>query len=118
MRGILSVQDRMRAHVGDLYVSTIVLGELYCGALRSQRVTRNLEILAEFVAGVEVIPFDVAASRRYGEICAELLRIGRPTGEKDALIAAVALQHGATLVTHNTRHYQHIPGLAVDDWMS
>jgi tRNA(fMet)-specific endonuclease VapC len=102
--------------VGDLSISTIVLGELYCGALLSQRVARNLEVLAEFVAGVELVPFGSAEARTYGEICAELLRVGQPTGEKDALIAAVARHHGATLVTHNTRHFQHIKGLVLEDW--
>lgn len=118
MKGVASVQDKMRAHVNELFISAIVLGELYCGALRSQRVEKNLETLTEFVAGVEVVPFDVDVARVYGDICAELLRLGRPTGEKDALIAAVARYHGATLVTHNTRHFQHIQRLAVDDWLS
>ena len=112
------MQDRMRAHASELSISAIVLGELYCGALRSQRVERNLETLSEFIAGVGVVPFDAEAARLYGDICAELLRIGRPTGEKDALIAAISRQHGATLVTHNTRHFQHVPGLALVDWMS
>ncbi|NCO34239.1 MAG: type II toxin-antitoxin system VapC family toxin, partial [Armatimonadetes bacterium] len=39
------------------------------------------------------------------------------TGEKDALIAAVAQAHGAVLVTHNTRHYSNIAGLDIDDWV-
>ena len=116
MKGDTRVQDRMRAHVGDLYLSTIVLGELYCGALHSQRVAKNLEVLAEFVSGVVLVPFDALAARVYGEICAELLRSGRPTGEKDALIAAIAQQHRASLVTHNTRHFQNIPGLILEDW--
>lgn len=99
-------------------MSTVVLGELYCGAFRSQRVAHNLDVLAEFVAGIEVIPFDTEAARVYGILCAELLRMGRPTGEKDALIAAIAKRHGATLVTHNTRHFQHISDLSLEDWLT
>ena len=63
MKGVASVQDKMRAHVNELFISAIVLGELYCVALRSQRVEKNLETLTEFVAGVEVVPFDVMAPR-------------------------------------------------------
>jgi len=118
LKGIVTVQDRMRTHADGLAISTVVLGELYCGAFRSQRVAHNLEVLAEFVAGIEVIPFDTEAARVYGTLCAELLRIGRPTGEKDALIAAIAKHHGATLVTHNTRHFQHIPDLSLEDWLA
>ena len=118
LKGVVTVHERIRSHADDLAVSTIVLGELYCGAFRSQRVAQNLEVLAEFVAGIEVIPFDTEAARVYGILCAELLRIGRPTGEKDALIAAIAKRHGATLVTHNTRHFQHIADLSLEDWLT
>lgn len=118
MRGVVSIQERIRQHVGDLYVSTVVLGELFCGALRSQRVDRNLKTLEAFIAGVEVVPLDASAARTYGEVCAELLRMGRPTGEKDALIGAIARHHAATLVTHNTRHFQHIADLTIEDWLT
>jgi len=118
LKGVVTVQDRIRAHADDLAISTVVLGELYCGAFRSQRVAHNLDVLAEFVAGIEVIPFDTEAARAYGTLCAELLRMGRPTGEKDALIAAIAKRHGATLVTHNTRHFQHISDLVLEDWLT
>ena len=52
MRGAANVQDRMRQHVGELYVSAIVLGELYCGALWSQRVARNLARHFQYVQGL------------------------------------------------------------------
>jgi predicted nucleic acid-binding protein len=32
-------------------------------------------------------------------------------------IAAVALQHGLTIVTGNVRHFSGIPGLAVENWL-
>lgn len=36
----------------------------------------------------------------------------------DLFIAATALVHGLTLVTHNTRHFQNVPHLAVEDWLA
>ena len=33
------------------------------------------------------------------------------------LIASVALVHNLTMVTHNTKDYQNIPGLRLDDWL-
>jgi tRNA(fMet)-specific endonuclease VapC len=38
---------------------------------------------------------------------------GRPIGHGDAWVAAVALRHGMPLVTHNRKHFEGIPGLAV-----
>jgi tRNA(fMet)-specific endonuclease VapC len=37
-------------------------------------------------------------------------------GPHDLQIASIALQHGLTLVTHNTREFSRIPGLKLDDW--
>ena len=36
----------------------------------------------------------------------------------DLLIAATALVHGLTLVTHNTRHFQNVPNLEVEEWLA
>jgi tRNA(fMet)-specific endonuclease VapC len=49
---------------------------------------------------------------------AHLRTIGKPTGKIDALIAAVALAHGAVLVTHNTRDFENIEDLTVEDWLA
>jgi predicted nucleic acid-binding protein len=46
-----------------------------------------------------------------------LLDQGRPTMSTDLFIAATALVHDLTLVTHNTRHFQNVPDLAVEDWL-
>ncbi|WP_309084724.1 PIN domain-containing protein [Chelativorans sp.] len=52
---------------------------------------------------------------RYGEVRAELRRLGR-IQPLDLLIAAHALQVGATLVTSD-RAFQFVPGLAVENWL-
>jgi tRNA(fMet)-specific endonuclease VapC len=47
-----------------------------------------------------------------------LARAGKPIGPYDTLIAATALEHGLTLVTHNTREFRRVEGLAVEDWLA
>ena len=56
------------------------------------------------------------AADRYGEIRAQLRQQGAPCGEMDTMIAAHALVNKLTLVTHNTRHFERIDGLALEDW--
>ena len=56
------------------------------------------------------------AADRYGEIRAQLRQQGAPCGELDTMIAAHALVNKLTLVTHNTRHFERIDGLALEDW--
>ena len=47
---------------------------------------------------------------------AGLLDIGSPAPGMDLMIAATALLHDLTLVTHNTQDYAVIPGLRMVDW--
>jgi tRNA(fMet)-specific endonuclease VapC len=118
MKGIPQVCRRVLQCVGQLYVSTIVVAELYAGCYHSLRREENLAALEEFLAGVDVVDFDMDAARSYGMIYAELMAAGRPTGEKDGLIAAIARARGGVIVTHNVRHFENISGLVIEDWLT
>lgn len=90
------------------YIPTIVLGELYKGVYCSQKVEKNLANLNDFLTLVAVVEFNRAAALEFGLIQGELRRKGQPTGEIDALIAAVARSRTDTLVTNKVRHFQNI----------
>lgn len=98
-------------------VPTIAIAELYKGVYCSGKVERNLNTLNEFLRTVTIVPFDSAAAEEFGQIQGELRRIGRPTGDLDALIAAVARSRGDTIVTHNIRDFSNISGLELEDWL-
>jgi tRNA(fMet)-specific endonuclease VapC len=61
--------------------------------------------------------FDVKAAEEFGKIQSELRQMGKPTGEIDIMIAAVARSRQDILVTHNTRDFENIPNLQLDDWL-
>jgi tRNA(fMet)-specific endonuclease VapC len=44
-------------------------------------------------------------------------RIGRPVGEFDLLIGATAIVHGLTLVTRNTKDFEHLNGIRLENWI-
>lgn len=98
-------------------VATIAIAELYKGVYCSGKIERNLNTLNEFLGTVKIVPFDSAAAEEFGKIQGELRRIGRPTGDLDALIAAVARSRGDTVVTHNIRDFSNISGLELEDWL-
>jgi len=77
-----------------------------------RRASVNL-LLQEYPA----LPWTAAAADRYGDIAAHLQQSRQVIGEMDTLIAAHALAEGLILVTHNTRHFERIPGLKLEDWM-
>lgn len=56
------------------------------------------------------------AAKTYGKIRAELEQVGMPIGPLDLQIAAIALAHQLTLVTHNIREFSRIPQLRLEDW--
>jgi tRNA(fMet)-specific endonuclease VapC len=94
----------------QLCVSSITLAELRFGAdsIRS----RELHALIDtFVATIVVLPFDQAASDRFGPVATALAKRGEPIGTFDTLIAAHAQSLGLTLVTNNTRHVRRVAGL-------
>jgi tRNA(fMet)-specific endonuclease VapC len=65
---------------------------------------------------LDVVPSKAALE--FGLIQNELKQLSRPTGEIDALIAAVARSKGDIVVTNNMRDFQHIPNLELEDWLS
>lgn len=46
-----------------------------------------------------------------------MIRNGTPVGEFDTHIAAHTLAEKLILVTHNTRHFEKVPGLKLEDGM-
>ena len=90
--------------------------ELLSGARKSQKAADTLQKLRRFFAPLKSFPFDDACAEQAGSIRAELERVGAPLGPMDLLIAATALEFGATLITHNHREFSRVPGLQWEDW--
>lgn len=117
LRNRQSVRDKVR-EVGwnQISICVITVAELYYGAYNSNRVTENLARAEFFIQNLPVLPLNDTALRRFGELKAELRRIGQPIADFDLLIASVALAAGYILVTNNTRHYERITGLQLENW--
>ncbi|MBX7259805.1 MAG: type II toxin-antitoxin system VapC family toxin [Candidatus Hydrogenedentes bacterium] len=95
---------------------SIVKAELLYGARHSDRSTENLAILGRFFAAFISLPFDDRCAEFASIIRSTLATRGRPIGPNDILIAATAMAHNLTLVTHNSREFSRVDGLQIDDW--
>jgi tRNA(fMet)-specific endonuclease VapC len=104
-----------RRSPSQVCTSSVVVGELELGAARrgSRSLRRDLDAL---YSGLEVLPYDVEAARRYGRLAAVLLDAGVRIGVEDTMVAAHALSRGLVLVTHNRKHFDRVSGLRVEDW--
>ncbi|MEY2690425.1 MAG: VapC toxin protein [Pseudomonadota bacterium] len=103
----------------ELGMSFVTWAELLLGAERS---TRKVEVLLRLDALATQVPVRYPRGpqicRHYAEQFAQLKRAGTPIGANDLWIACHALAEDAVLVTHNTREFQRIKGLALDDWVA
>jgi tRNA(fMet)-specific endonuclease VapC len=102
--------------VSDMTLCAVVVYELRYGAARSPNPAAEQAKLDVFLAPFTSIPFDDHCACRCADLRHELEQSGNVIGPHDLQIAATALQHGLTLVTHNTREFSRISGLALDDW--
>ena len=100
----------------DIAISTVTKGEMYSGASRSQQPARTGERQLDLFLRYDSLPFDDVAAREYGRIDGLLKSRGMSIGPLDTQIAAIALAHNLTLVTHNTRHFKRVPNLTIEDW--
>ncbi len=101
---------------GQAVISVITWGELLYGAAKSQQSERVLRLLEEFSGLVPVLPMPPDCGKSYGRLGADLEKNGRPIGNNDLWIAAHALASGLTLVSNNTREFERIPHLKLENW--
>lgn len=112
------VLSRFKKELPDgLCISSITLAELKYGVEKSAKPERNELALAQFLTALSIIPFDDLAAVEYGRICAELQKQGTPIGTMDMLIAASAIASDMTLVSNNTREFERVSGLSLENWI-
>ena len=99
------------------HVSSIVAHELWYGVAKSERVAQNANRLVAFLSNaVDVLDYTERDAQAAGEIRAELESKGQRIGEYDTLIAGQAFARNLILVTANTREFERVKGLIVEDW--
>lgn len=106
-----------KRNISDICLSSITLAELEYGVQKSERKSQNSIALAEFLAPLEIMPFDESAAIEFGKIRALLEKNGTLIGEYDLMIAAHALALDLTLVTNNAHEFKRVPDLRIDNWV-
>ena len=99
-----------------LFICSIVKGELEYGARKSTNPQKSRTVLHNFLINLPEIGYDSLAAEEYGIIRSNLEKRGLPIGPYDMQIAAIAIAHNFTLVSHNTREFQRVEGLLLEDW--
>ena len=102
--------------ISQIGISSITLSELLYGVSKSSKPEQNQIALSQFVAPLEILPYDDGAAQCYGDLRAGLEKQGIPIGSLDMLIAAHAISLNSVLITNNEKEFIRIPNLKIDNW--
>ena len=115
-RRLPAAEARIAAlHPDQLLVSAVTYGEIWFGLARRPSKASVREAVTNFLREIDVLPWTRHTADIYASVRTDLERMGKPLGALDMLIAAHALEAGATLVSSD-RAFAHVPGLTVEDW--
>ncbi|ENL9365247.1 type II toxin-antitoxin system VapC family toxin [Salmonella enterica] len=101
-----------------IVVSAITYAEMRFGAIGKKASPRHGQLVDAFCARLDaILPWDRAAVDATVEVKAALTAAGTPIGPNDTAIAGHAIAAGAILVTNNTREFERVPNLVLEDWV-
>jgi tRNA(fMet)-specific endonuclease VapC len=101
----------------QLHIPTITLFELYFCLEKNNSQQRNLAALENFIAPLTIVDFTLDAAKKAAKIRNHLQKQGTPIGAYDIQIAAIAIALNMTLLTNNTREFERVKGLKLENWV-
>jgi tRNA(fMet)-specific endonuclease VapC len=112
------VLERFRQHSPqDVAISMVTLFELEYGVEKSQYKQRSKDALAKFFLPLNLIDVDRPSAIEAAIIRAQFEKKGMPIGPYDLLIAGLARSRGMTLVTNNTKEFEKVANLHLENWV-
>ncbi len=118
-RGVPAVVKRLAAlGQGRVALPALVAAELAYGVEKSAYPTENRRVLEQFIQRITVLPWTHAAMWHYARNYHALKTSGQMIGQNDLLIACQTLAEDAVLVTNNTREFERIEGLKLENWVA
>ena len=112
------VLEQFRQHPPqDVAISTITFFELEYGVQKSQHIQRTQDALDGFLLPLTILDMDRPAAADAAAIRASLEKKGTPIGPYDLLIAGLARSRNMTLVTNNTKEFERIDNLRLENWV-
>jgi len=100
-----------------LFVSIFSVAELVFGCKKSLDPQKNYRALLEFLLPFTILDFLQSDCGTYGEIRTFLKKNGTPIGTIDTFIGSLSVSRGLILVTNNTREFERIPGIRIENWI-
>jgi predicted nucleic acid-binding protein len=102
-----------------IFTATICVMELRHGAMKRGNPSDFwLIIEQQILSKVRILDFSYPEALKAGELIHQLYSLGRPIGIEDIMIGSIALCNNLTIISGNTKHFQQILGLRVENWLN
>lgn len=98
-------------------LSTLVYHELQASALSHRLTKADRSAISALLSKFWIYDFDLDAAFGAARVKAYLEGIGKPSGAVDMMLAGHVLARKAVIVTANIKHFRHVPGLVVENWL-
>ena len=118
LKGIYpSIKEKIvSTNPSTIKIPSIVKAELLYGAEKSQQKAKNLSTIKLFLEPFEIVPFDEECSLVYSKIRSAMELKGMVIGPNDSIIAATVLAKNGVLVTNNTKEFEKVKNLKLENW--
>ncbi len=117
LRGDTALKSKLEGlTTQEICITPIILAELFKGAYVAERHKEALALVEDFCQNVELLDFNEAACKLFGQKYAELTKQGKQTQEADLMIASICMSNDVILVTKNQKDFVNIRGLKIAQW--
>lgn len=100
-----------------IVISAVTYAEMQFGVMGKKASPKHAKLVLAFLKRVDdILPWDVSAVDATVGIKKALTAQGTPIGPNNMAIAGHAIAVNAILVTNNTREFQRVPDLQLEDW--
>ena len=119
LRGKFNLDEIIRDKgIDNFYISEITIAELRFGAENSDNPSKSHKSVDAFLNGLSIIPI-FGCIKRYAKEKVRLRKIGKPMNDEfDLLIGVTSVENKLTLVTDNTKHFENISGIKLENWFN
>lgn len=97
-------------------ISEVTYAELLYGTKWSEKPQKNRKILGAFVKDIEMVPISNALET-FADIKVQLRKMGKLVEDSDIFIGATAIAGKMIMVTENTKHFENMPGIKLENWV-
>lgn len=100
------------------FTATICIMEMRYGAMKRGNPSDFWQMIEQHILSkVRILNFSYTEALKAGELIHQLYSMGQPIGIEDIMIGSIALCNDLTMVSGNTKHFQKILGLRVENWL-